>query len=141
MPTAAKEPEVVLFRALGDATRLAILRALASGPMTVKEVAATVGRSQPITTNHLIILKRVGLVKDTPDGFPRIQELVVPFHERMLAILSQDDCATWFDTETKFAELHAILKPYQAELMQVSKASTLVNSPKDEGPELLEPTA
>jgi hypothetical protein len=44
--------------------------------VTVKDVAAAVGHSQPITTNHLIVLNRAGLVKDTPEGFSLVQELV-----------------------------------------------------------------
>jgi len=44
-------------------------------------------------------------------------------------------------TTTPLKELHALLKPYPAELMEVSEASALVNSPKNEGPRLLDPTA
>lgn len=68
-------------------------------------------------------------------------ELVRPFHDRMPAILAPDDYAKWFDADTELKELHALLKPYPAELMQVSEASPLVNSPKNEGPQLLDPAA
>lgn len=62
-------------------------------------------------------------------------------HDRMPATLSPDDYAKWFDAETELTNLHALLKPYPAELMAVSEASPLVNSPKNEGPQLLDPAA
>jgi putative SOS response-associated peptidase YedK len=68
-------------------------------------------------------------------------ELVKPFHDRMPAILAPADYATWFDHDASLLELHALLKPYPAELMDVSAASTRVNSPKNEGPQLLDPAA
>lgn len=68
-------------------------------------------------------------------------ELVRPFHDRMPAILAPEDYAMWFDAETPLKEAHALLKSYPAELMVESAASTLVNSPKNEGPHLLEPAA
>ena len=38
-------------------------------------------------------------------------------------------------------EAHALLKPYPADRMAVSEANPLVNSPKNEGPQLLDPAA
>ena len=37
------------------------------------------------------------------------------------------------DEDTDLKELHALLKPYPADLMAVSAANMLVNSPKNEG--------
>jgi putative SOS response-associated peptidase YedK len=68
-------------------------------------------------------------------------ELVKPFHDRMPAILAPDEYETWFDNDTPLKELHALLKPYPEELMEVSAASPLVNNPKNEGPRLLDPGA
>jgi putative SOS response-associated peptidase YedK len=59
----------------------------------------------------------------------------------MPAILAPGDYAKWFDAETSLADLHALLKPYPADLMAASEAHPLVNSPKNEGPELLETAA
>jgi putative SOS response-associated peptidase YedK len=59
----------------------------------------------------------------------------------MPAILAPDDYAKWFDAKTDLRELHALLKPYPAELMAVSEANVLVNSPKNEGAQLLDPAA
>lgn len=59
----------------------------------------------------------------------------------MPAILAPGDYAKWFDTETALKELNALLKPYPADLMVVSEANVLVNSPKNEGAKLLDPAA
>lgn len=68
-------------------------------------------------------------------------ELVRPFHDRMPAILAPGDYAKWFDADTSLAHLHALLNPYPAALMAASEANPLVNSPKNEGPQLLETAA
>jgi putative SOS response-associated peptidase YedK len=67
--------------------------------------------------------------------------LVASLHDRMPAILTPDDYAKWFDHDVPLKEAHALLKPYPAELMAVSEANARVNSPKNEGPELLDPAA
>jgi putative SOS response-associated peptidase YedK len=68
-------------------------------------------------------------------------ELVKPFHDRMPAILSPEDYAARLDADTPLKQAHAMLKPHPAALMEVGEASTLVNSPKNEGPRLLGPAA
>jgi putative SOS response-associated peptidase YedK len=66
-------------------------------------------------------------------------EVVKPFHDRMPAILAPEDYAKWFDHPAELAEVQALLKPLPAELMTVSEANVLANSPRNEGPQLLEP--
>lgn len=68
-------------------------------------------------------------------------ELVRPLHERMPAILAPEEYAAWLDPDTPQKNLRSLLKTQPAELMTASDASPLVNSPKHEGPELLEPAA
>jgi putative SOS response-associated peptidase YedK len=68
-------------------------------------------------------------------------DVVKPFHDRMPAILGSDDYAKWLDNDTPLKELHALLKPYPAELMEVGEANPLVNNVKSEGPALLDPAA
>ncbi len=51
-----------LFRGLADPSRLSIMEALRRGPLTVGEIAATTGLSQPNTSNHLACLRDCGLV-------------------------------------------------------------------------------
>src|SRR5271163_3444159 len=42
-----------LFRGLSDYSRLSILQALRAGPLTVGEIVAATGLSQPNASNHL----------------------------------------------------------------------------------------
>jgi len=59
-----------LFGALGDASRLKILRALldSKGAMSQGAVAETAGLSQANASKHLAYLVRVGLVVREPEG-------------------------------------------------------------------------
>lgn len=50
------------FSALADPTRRAILARLATGPATVKELAAPFPMSGPAVSKHLRVLERAGLV-------------------------------------------------------------------------------
>ena len=66
-------------------------------------------------------------------------ELLKPFHDRMPAILNPADYGKWFDLDAEVAELESLLNPYPAELMEEREANAKVNSPRNEGPELLNP--
>jgi putative SOS response-associated peptidase YedK len=59
----------------------------------------------------------------------------------MPAILAPDDYARWFDHGLPLKEAHTLLKPHPADRMAVSEANALANSPKNEGPQLLDPAA
>ena len=50
------------FAALADPTRRAILKRLASGEMTVSELAAPFAMSGPAISKHLKVLERAGLI-------------------------------------------------------------------------------
>jgi ArsR family transcriptional regulator len=52
------------FRALGDPTRLRILRLLAEAPLNVSELVSLVGVAQPSVSHHLSRLRRLGLVRE-----------------------------------------------------------------------------
>ena len=52
------------FRALGDPTRLRILRLLAEAPLNVSELVSLVGLAQPSISHHLSRLRRLGLVRE-----------------------------------------------------------------------------
>lgn len=61
--------------ALADGTRLAIVRCLANGPMAVGQLAAGMPVSRSAVSQHLKILKDVGLVEDVAAGTRRIYRL------------------------------------------------------------------
>lgn len=68
----ARPPELaVLFRALGDETRLRIFSLLAKSELCVCEIEDLLGLSQSLVSNHLAVLRRAGLVdsrRDEEDG-------------------------------------------------------------------------
>jgi len=56
---------------------------------------------------------------------------------RMPAILAPRDFEAWLEADTEDAR--ALLRPYPAEFMVAHAVSTSVNSPQNNGPELIEP--
>jgi ArsR family transcriptional regulator len=56
------------FRALGDATRLALLQALFEGERTVQELCELTGAAQANASKHLALLHEQGLVARRRDG-------------------------------------------------------------------------
>jgi putative SOS response-associated peptidase YedK len=67
-------------------------------------------------------------------------DLMVPIHNRMPVILSRDAEQVWLDQSVVDSHfLKSLLVPYQADLMISYEVSTLVNSPKNNGPECLVP--
>ena len=61
--------------ALADHTRRAILERLGERPRTVGELAAELPISRPAVSQHLRVLKEIGLVADRPAGTRRIYRL------------------------------------------------------------------
>ena len=61
-----------VLTALGDPTRQAILDLLLEGPLPVGELAALLPVSRPAVSQHLKVLKEVGLVVDRHEGTRRV---------------------------------------------------------------------
>ncbi|HEX2203167.1 MAG TPA: metalloregulator ArsR/SmtB family transcription factor [Longimicrobium sp.] len=64
----ADDPLSIVFAALADPTRRAILARLASGPATVGELAAPFDMSGPAVSKHLRVLERAGLISRGRDA-------------------------------------------------------------------------
>ena len=62
------EHQVKVFKALGDPTRLKILKMLSNCEKCVCEIIPATGKSQPTTSAHLKILHEAGLVKSRKEG-------------------------------------------------------------------------
>jgi DNA-binding transcriptional ArsR family regulator len=63
------QPADDLFRTLADPTRRAVFERLAGeGELTVGELTAGAGVSQPAVSQHLAVLRRSGLVTERRDG-------------------------------------------------------------------------
>jgi len=63
------------WTALADRTRRAIVMQLADGERAVGELAATLPVSQPAVSQHLKVLKDVGLVSERAEGTRHIYRL------------------------------------------------------------------
>lgn len=89
-----------LFRSLGDASRLAILRHLALGEHKVVDLTAHLGLAQSTVSGHLACLRDCGLVASRPQGRASLWSLtsedqlseVLAAAERLLAVTG--DAAT-----------------------------------------------
>jgi len=69
-------------------------------------------------------------------------DLMAAIHNRMPVILPPDGYTTWLATgEGNPKELSALLKPYPADQMQAYPISTLVNSPANDLPAVIQPLA
>ena len=66
--------------------------------------------------------------------------LVARIHERMPVILPREAEDLWLDPRvTDSGLLKRVLKPFPEDLMSLHRVSTLVNSPRNQGPSLLDP--
>jgi DNA-binding transcriptional ArsR family regulator len=64
-----------MITALGDPTRQAIFEHLSTRPTAVGELAAMLPVSRPAVSQHLKVLRDVGLVRDRARGTRRIYEI------------------------------------------------------------------
>ncbi|MGY1760891.1 ArsR/SmtB family transcription factor [Geodermatophilus sp. SYSU D00779] len=76
--TAALSAAACVFRSLGDATRLAILRHLSLGEHKVVDLTAHLGLAQSTVSAHLACLRDCGLVSSRPQGRASIWSLAHP---------------------------------------------------------------
>ena len=64
--------------------------------------------------------------------------LMAPIHDRMPAILDEgDDLALWLNPTSELKDLRGLLAPAPEDLLEMWPVSQLVNSVKNDGPELL----
>jgi len=69
-------------------------------------------------------------------------ELAAAIHDRMPVILEPDDEGRWTDARVSDpAEVLPCLRPLPAGLMEAYPVSTLVSSPRNEGPRLVQPVS
>lgn len=88
------------FSALGDATRRAIFELLAEGPSPVGELARELPVTRPAVSQHLKVLKEVGLVTDQANGTRRVYRVDPRGVQALRAYLDQ----LWDTALTAFAE-------------------------------------
>jgi DNA-binding transcriptional ArsR family regulator len=86
---------------LADRNRRSILTQLAAGERTVGELTEALPISQPAVSQHLKVLKHVGLVSDRAEGTRRIYRL----NEAGVAALRDQLGTFWKRTMTGFEDL------------------------------------
>ena len=86
---------------LADPNRRWILTELAEGERTVGELTQSLPISQPAVSQHLKVLKHVGLVNDRADGTKRIYRL----NEAGVAALRDQLDTFWRRTMSGFEDL------------------------------------
>jgi len=86
---------------LADPTRRTILMELAEGERTVGELTEALPVSQPAVSQHLKVLKNVGLVTDRAEGTKRIYRL----NEAGVAALRDQLDTFWKRTMSGFEQL------------------------------------
>ncbi len=67
--------------------------------------------------------------------------IAAPIHDRMPMILDPGDYDRWLDKRTSTDDAHAMLRPYDADLMKAYEVSRAVNSVKNDTAECIEPIA
>lgn len=88
-----------VFAALGDPTRLALVRRLSTeGPRSITRLSEGTGMTRQAVTRHLDSLARVGLVRGTREGRERLFSLDL----KRLAVARQylDDVSAQWDVLT-----------------------------------------
>jgi putative SOS response-associated peptidase YedK len=69
-----------------------------------------------------------------------LNEFMTGIHERIAMIVRRGQWAKWLDPESHDADaINAMLKPCPADLLECVEVSTLVNSPRNNRAEVLEP--
>ena len=93
--------EAEAWTTLADRNRRAILMELAAGERTVSELTKSLPVSQPAVSQHLKVLKHVGLVSDRANGTRRIYRL----NEAGVVALRDQLDTFWKRTMSGFEEL------------------------------------
>jgi DNA-binding transcriptional ArsR family regulator len=93
--------EAAGWATLADANRRSILIELAEGERTVSELTDALPVSQPAVSQHLKVLKNVGLVTDRAEGTKRLYRL----NEAGVAALRDQLDTFWKRTMSGFEQL------------------------------------
>jgi ArsR family transcriptional regulator len=67
-PSLSTDAVIAALKAAGEATRYRILVLLGEGELTVKDLTAILGQSQPRISRHLKLLAEAGLIERYPEG-------------------------------------------------------------------------
>jgi DNA-binding transcriptional ArsR family regulator len=115
-PDLTSEELDLLFGALADATRRAIVEQLANGEATVTELAAPFSISLPAISRHLKVLERASIISRSKKG---------KWRSARLSPTSLNGAATWLAVnERLWAERFGRLDDHLARLTSVTPATS-----------------
>ena len=107
----------VVFGALADPTRRAILTRLTQGEASVAELAAPFRVSQPAISRHLKVLERAGLISRTRRATARLSHLrAEPLHEATVWLAGYRDF--WEESYERLDELLAAMQEQETDRSQ-----------------------
>jgi DNA-binding transcriptional ArsR family regulator len=98
--TEIAEPEkdpALIFKALGDTTRYAMVSLLARGPLTSSDLATELGISRPTVSHHIHVLRDAGLLEEKIQG----NAAVLSVRREILEHLSDLTIGKLFDSTEK----------------------------------------
>jgi DNA-binding transcriptional ArsR family regulator len=99
----------LVFSALADPTRRAILQQLTGGDATVAELAAPFSVSQPAISRHLKVLEQAGLISRTRRATARLSHLQAePLRDAITWLM--DYRAYWSESYDRLDGLLDVLK-------------------------------
>jgi ArsR family transcriptional regulator, arsenate/arsenite/antimonite-responsive transcriptional repressor len=102
-----------IFKALGDETRLRILKMLEVKKMCVCEITSIIGSSTPTVSNHLKVLKEAGLVEQDRDEKYMNYSIVSDaegFSDDVLELIKK------IDAETSRADQQAAVRTHRSHI-------------------------
>jgi putative SOS response-associated peptidase YedK len=79
------------------------------------------------------VVESCTIITTTPNA------VMEPLHNRMPVILDEGVIAAWLEPDQDTAILHSLLAPCPDDVLTAYAVSTKVNSPKNQGPELIAP--
>lgn len=82
-----------VFKSLGHPGRMAILHALADGPVCACELAAAAGCSAPTASRHLQVLRQAGVIADERRGQQIFYRLVLGCALKFAMCIDREDAA------------------------------------------------
>lgn len=126
MSTASPDLDLI-FSALADPTRRAILARLAQGEAAVSDLAEPFAMSQPAISKHLKMLERAGLISHTQDATRR---------PRKLEAAPMQAAADWLEPYRRFWEqsygrLDALLEVLQTPVNTDTSKAQAKKGPAD----------
>jgi DNA-binding transcriptional ArsR family regulator len=74
---------ILALKALGEESRVRILRMLLAKSRNVNEVAETLGMTQYNVSKHLRVLREAGLLEQAKDGQHRVYSLASDFRDHL----------------------------------------------------------